>query len=119
AETLIKGNGMAEAKKALAGSGYDGTPVVIMIPGDVQTLKRPPTGAAQLLRAAGFTVDAQVTDWQTVVSRRASQEPPKEGGWNLFFTFTGRTEVMNPIVNNQIAATGKKAWFGWPEDAKL
>src|SRR3954449_1967094 len=34
-ETLIKGNGMAEAKKALAESGYDGTPIVIMAPGDV------------------------------------------------------------------------------------
>src|SRR6266550_3483320 len=32
-ETLVKGNGMAEAKKALAESGYDGTPVVIMAPG--------------------------------------------------------------------------------------
>ncbi|MGY4311790.1 ABC-type transport system substrate-binding protein [Bradyrhizobium sp. JR3.5] len=26
---------------------------------------------------------------------------------------------MNPIVNNQIAANGKRAWFGWPDDAKL
>src|SRR5947209_19148966 len=32
AETLLKGNGMAEAKKALAESGYDGTPIVIMAP---------------------------------------------------------------------------------------
>jgi len=118
-ETLIKGNGMAEAKKALAASGYDGTPVVIMVPGDVQTLKGPPTVAAQLLREAGFNVDAQVTDWQTVVSRRASQKPPKEGGWNMFFTFTGATETMNPIVNNQIVANGKRAWFGWPDDPKL
>src|SRR3982074_672329 len=39
AESLIKGNGMAEAKKLLAESGYDGTPVVIMAPGDVVTLK--------------------------------------------------------------------------------
>src|SRR6478672_12340810 len=30
AETLIKGSGMAEARKALAESGYDGTPIVIM-----------------------------------------------------------------------------------------
>jgi peptide/nickel transport system substrate-binding protein len=119
AETLIKGNGMAEAKKALAASGYDGTPVVIMVPGDVQTLKGPPIVVAQRLREAGFNVDAQATDWQTVVSRRASQKPPKEGGWNMFFTFTGATEVMNPIVNNQIAANGKRAWFGWPEDAKI
>src|ERR1700738_2572507 len=32
-ESLVKGNGMAEAKKLLAESGYDGTPVVIMAPG--------------------------------------------------------------------------------------
>ena len=35
AESLVKGNGMAEAKKLLAESGYDGTPVVLMAPGDV------------------------------------------------------------------------------------
>jgi peptide/nickel transport system substrate-binding protein len=29
-ESLVKGNGMAEAKKLLAESGYDGTPVVLM-----------------------------------------------------------------------------------------
>jgi peptide/nickel transport system substrate-binding protein len=32
AESLIKGNGMAEAKKLLAESGYDGTPVVLLAP---------------------------------------------------------------------------------------
>ena len=86
AETLVKGNGMAEAKKLLAESGYDGTPVVVMAPGDVVTLKAQPIVAAQLLREAGFKVDLQATDWQTVVTRRASQKPPKEGGWNMFFT---------------------------------
>ncbi len=33
---------MAEAKKLLAESGYDGTPVVVMAPGDVVTLKAQP-----------------------------------------------------------------------------
>src|SRR5882724_3810831 len=32
-ESLVKGNGMAEAKKLLAESGYDGTPVVLLAPG--------------------------------------------------------------------------------------
>src|ERR1700675_1031328 len=83
AESLVKGNGMAEAKKLLAESGYDGAPVVIMAPGDVLVFKAQPIVAAQLLRRAGFKVDLQATDWQTVVSRRASQKPPKEGGWNM------------------------------------
>lgn len=120
AETLVKGNGMAEAKKALAESGYDGTPVVIMAPGDVTTLKAQPIVAAQLLREAGFKVDLQATDWQTVVSRRASQKPPKEGGWNMFFTNWVAADVSNPIANLSIGGQGKKGgWFGWAEDAKI
>jgi peptide/nickel transport system substrate-binding protein len=118
-ETLVKGNGMAEAKKALAESGYDGTPIVIMAPGDVTTLKAQPIVAAQLLREAGFKVDLQATDWQTVVSRRASQKPPKEGGWNMFFTNWVAADVSNPIANLSIGGQGKKGWFGWAEDAKI
>src|SRR3954466_5999630 len=56
-ETLVKGSGMAQAKKLLAESGYDGTPIVIMAPGDVVTLKAQPIAPAQLLREAGFKVD--------------------------------------------------------------
>src|ERR1700694_1051816 len=119
-ESLVKANGMAEAKKLLAESGYDGTPIVIMAPGDVVTLKAQPIIAAQLLRDAGFKVDLQATDWQTVVSRRASQKPPKEGGWNMFFTNFIIADVVNPVVNILVNGRGKNGgWFGWPEDAKL
>ena len=119
-ETLVKGNGMAEAKKALAESGYDGTPVVIMAPGDVVTLKAQPVVVAQLLRDAGFKVDLQATDWQTVVARRASQKPPKEGGWNMFFTNWVGADVSNPIANFSIGGRGKNGgWFGWAENAKI
>ncbi len=119
-ETLVKGNGVAEAKKLLAESGYDGTPVVIMAPGDVVTLKPQPIVAAQLLRNVGFKVDLQATDWQTVVARRTSQKPPKEGGWNMFFTNWAAADVVNPITNFSIGGRGKNGgWFGWAEDAKI
>src|SRR5882757_9850335 len=119
-ETLVKGDGMAEAKKALAESGYDGTPVVVMAPGDVVTLKAQPIVAAQLLRDAGFKVDVQATDWQTVVTRRASQKSPKEGGWNMFFTNWAAADVVNPVASLPTSGKGKiGGWFGWPEDAKL
>jgi peptide/nickel transport system substrate-binding protein len=119
-ESLVKGNGMAEAKKLLAASGYDGTPIVIMAPGDVVTLKAQPIVAAQLLREAGFKVDVQATDWGTVISRRTSQKPVKEGGWNMFFTNWAAADVMNPIVNFSIGGRGKNGgWFGWAEDPKI
>jgi peptide/nickel transport system substrate-binding protein len=119
-ESLVKGNGMAEAKKLLAESGYDGTPVVLMAPGDVVTLRAQPIVTAQLLRDAGFKVDVQATDWQTVVTRRASQKPPKEGGWNIFFTNWVGADVVNPVANVSVGGRGKNGgWFGWPEDAKV
>src|SRR5690606_21118342 len=70
-DTLVKGSGIEEAKKLLKEANYDGTPVVIMLPTDVVTLKAQPTVVAQQLRDVGFKVDAQATDWQTVVTRLA------------------------------------------------
>jgi peptide/nickel transport system substrate-binding protein len=117
---LIKGGNIEAAKKALAESGYDGTPVVVLAPGDVVMLKAQPVVAAQLLRQAGFKVDLQATDWQTVVSRRTSQKPTSEGGWNMFFTFSTAPDVMNPIANFPVGGRGKNGgWFGWSEDARI
>jgi peptide/nickel transport system substrate-binding protein len=119
-ESLVKGNGMGQAKKLLAESGYDGTPVVIMAPGDAVALKAQPIVAAQLLREAGFKVDVQAMDWQTLVTRRASQKPPKEGGWNIFFTNLVTQDIANPIAHYQINAKGRNGgWFGWPEDSQI
>jgi peptide/nickel transport system substrate-binding protein len=93
---------------------------VIMAPGDVVTLKAQPVVVAQQLRQAGFKVDLQATDWQTVVSRRTNQKPTSEGGWNMFFTNWVAADVMNPVVNFSIGGRGKNGgWFGWAEDPKI
>ena len=56
-------------------------------------------------------------DWQTLVTRRASQKPPAEGGWNMFFTNWVIPEVWTPIGNPMLNGRGKTgAWFGWPDD---
>lgn len=118
--TSLFSKNMDAARKALKESGYDGTPVVILHPTDVGILKTHPVVAAQLLRQAGFKVDLQTLDWQTVVSRRASQKPPAEGGWNMFFTIWAGTDLINPLVNQNLIGRGKNgAWFGWPDDPTL
>jgi peptide/nickel transport system substrate-binding protein len=119
AESLVNGGNIEEAKKLLAESGYDGTPVVLMQPTDVPAISAQPVVAAQALRAAGFTVDLQPMDWQTLVTRRASQAKPSEGGWNLFFTNWGVPEIATPLINPMLNGRGDKAWFGWPTDEKL
>jgi peptide/nickel transport system substrate-binding protein len=119
-ETLVKGNGMEEARKLLAESGYDGTPVVLMAPTDVGLLKPQPIVVAEALRKAGFKVDLQATDWQTVVTRRASQKPPSEGGWNIFCTNWAGPDVFNPVAEVPLNGKGKNGgWFGWPTDEKM
>src|SRR6185503_11266304 len=75
---------------------------------------------AQLLRKAGFKVDVQTSDWQTIVTRRTVQKPPQEGGWSMFVTNVAASDVMNPISNNLLIGKGRKGgWLGWPDAPKL
>ncbi|MFO7855427.1 MAG: ABC transporter substrate-binding protein [Paracoccaceae bacterium] len=114
-EPIVEGTGMEEARKLLEESDYDGTPIVIMHPTDVGTLRTQPVVGAQALRDAGFTVDLQAMDWQTLVGRRASQAPIDDGGWHMFFTNWVGADVFNPLVNNMVNGKGPDGgWFGWP-----
>lgn len=111
---------MKMAQELLKKSGYDGTPVVIMKPTDLQSIGKLPDVAAQLMRQAGFKVDLQAMDWQTLVSRRAKKDAPKDGGWNMFCTAWVAPDIWSPINNAALDARGLKAgWFGWGEDTKL
>jgi peptide/nickel transport system substrate-binding protein len=110
---------MKKAQELLKASGYDGTPVVILKPTDLAAIQKLPDVAAQLLRQAGFKVDLQAMDWNTVVSRRAKKDPPAQGGWNIFLTAWVAPDIWNPLTNAAIGADGEKSWFGWPKDETI
>ena len=117
-EVQSKSN-MKKAQELLKSSGYDGTPVLIMKPTDLASIQKLPDVAAQLLRQAGFKVDLQAMDWNSVVSRRAKKEPPAQGGWNIFCTAWVAPDIWNPLSNAAIGGAGEKSWFGWPTDPEL
>lgn len=119
AETLVAGGGADEARALLEEAGYDGTPVVLMAPTDLVALATQPVVVSQMLREAGFTVELQPMDWQTLVTRRASQAAPAEGGWNIFITNWMVPEISNPISNPMLNGRGDGAWFGWPSDERI
>jgi peptide/nickel transport system substrate-binding protein len=76
--------------------------------------------AAQLLRQAGFKVDLQAMDWQTLVGRRAKRDAPDKGGWSMFLTAWQAFDVWSPIANPTTDTRGEKSvWFGWASDDKL
>ncbi len=100
--------------------GYDGTPIVLMHPTDVASLRSQPVVVAQALRDVGFVVDLQAMDWQTLVGKRASQASIADGGWHMFITNWVGADVFNPLVNNMVNGKGKDGgWFGWPDVPKV
>jgi peptide/nickel transport system substrate-binding protein len=118
-EIQAKSN-MRKAQELLKASGYDGTPIVIMKPTDLASIQKLPDVAAQLLRQAGFTVDLQAMDWQSLVGRRAKKDPPAQGGWHMFLTAWNVFDVWSPIANPTMDTRGEQSgWFGWAKDDKL
>ncbi len=112
-EPYFKGD-IEGAKALLAQSSYKGEPLVLLHPTDFLTGPLVPV-MAQSLRQAGFTVDMQSMDWQTVQTRRTSKAPVAEGGWSILTTYSGLADIGNPLSFMAIAANGEKAWFGWPD----
>jgi peptide/nickel transport system substrate-binding protein len=104
----------ARAQRLLKESGYTGAPIVVLRATDQANLSKLPVVATQLLRQAGFTVEMQSMDWQSLVTRRVRRD-----GWHVFFTNAGAGLVMNPLANSFLNAACDTAWFGWPCDADL
>ncbi len=108
-----------EAKKLLKESGYDGKPVVILLPGDAPALNKLPVVYGQLLKQVGFNVDVQATDWATLVTRRTKKELPENGGWSAFITFWGGIDASSPITHSALTGNGDQGFFGWPAVPEL
>jgi peptide/nickel transport system substrate-binding protein len=108
-----------KAKELLQQAGYDGAPVVLMQSTDIASLSNLAPVAKSLLEKAGFRVDLQAMDWQTLVARRTKKDPPASGGWSAFLTSWGSVDVLDPVATSFLNTSCEKAMFGWPCDAEL
>jgi peptide/nickel transport system substrate-binding protein len=108
-----------KAKALLKEGGYDGTPIVLMQSTDLAVLTNLAPVAKNLMEKAGFKVDMQSMDWQTLVSRRAKKDPPSQGGWHAFLTAWVAADILNPISAGFVNASCDTAMFGWPCDKEL
>ena len=68
----------------------------MMAPSDQPSLVAPSQVSRELFVKLGLNVDYQVMDWGTLVSRRAKQDPPDQGGWNVFHTTWGGLATAKP-----------------------
>jgi peptide/nickel transport system substrate-binding protein len=108
-----------KAQELLKEAGYDGTPVVLMHSTDLKILTNLAPVAKSLMEKAGFKVDMQSMDWQTLVARRVKKDAPSAGGWNAFMTAWVAADVMNPISRAYVNSACEKASFGWPCNAEM
>lgn len=113
-DKLIKGQ-IDKAAALVKEAKYDGAPVVILHPTDVPALAAMPPIYAAALKKAGFNVQLQAMDWQTVTVNRTSRESVSKGGWSIFSTNNTFGDIGEPIGFHAVAANGKDAWFGWPD----
>jgi peptide/nickel transport system substrate-binding protein len=108
---------MAKVKRDLAAAGYNGERVVILQAEDYPSLRALAEVSGHVMREAGMNVDAQTGDWGTVSQRRSSREPVEKGGWSAFCT--GLSTTIDPAGHLALRTNGAKAWFGWPDNAKI
>jgi peptide/nickel transport system substrate-binding protein len=107
------------AQELLKEAGYDGTPIVLMHSTDVAVLSNLAPVAKSLMEKAGFKVDMQSMDWQTLVARSVKKDPPDSGGWHAFLTSSIAPDAANPIFTGFLNSACEKAPFGWPRDPEM
>ena len=110
---------MAKLREAVAASGYKGERTVVLGASDIPSSKALSDVGQDLLKQIGLNVDYQVSDWGTIVQRRAKMDPVEAGGWSVFHTFWSGLDQFTPAGHVFLRANGKSAAPGWPTSPEL
>jgi peptide/nickel transport system substrate-binding protein len=103
-------------RREIRAAGYKGEKVVLLAPTDFPILKALADVGYDMLRKCGLNVEYEALDWGTVVQRRTKKDPVAKGGWNVFHTFWGGLDQMNPAGHVFLRGIGEGpgAAPGWP-----
>lgn len=96
-----------KAKKLLAESGYDGTPIVMLSTTAYPTWEDGSLILKKQLEAVGFTVDLQIYDWSTMLDMK--KDPSK---FDCALLWWPMATVPTALKLNQTAQDG---WITFPE----
>ena len=107
------------ARELLREAGYNGEPIVVLQPTDRAQYNAATMVLIQALRRAGVNVDVQAMDWSTLLSRRASRNDPRQGGYHIFLTTAGGPSTATPGANSWFNTTCDRANPGWACDQEL
>jgi peptide/nickel transport system substrate-binding protein len=108
-----------KARQLIKEAGYKGEKIVIINATDQPIVHSQSLITLANLKKLGLNAEIQAGDWGTLITRRAVKEPIDKGGWSIFHTWWVGPDMVSPAVNFPLRASGDKAWFGWPTDAKI
>jgi peptide/nickel transport system substrate-binding protein len=110
---------METVKRDLAAAGYKGEKIVVMVASDQPVLNAIGQVGGDMFVKAGMNVDLQITDWGSIVQRRASRKPVDQGGWSVFFTGFNGIDQFTPAGHLGLRGNGLNGWVGWPDNPKM
>lgn len=118
-EPLRGPRSLDRARALLREAGYTNQPMRLIGPTDILAPAAMTQVCADLLRRMQVNADVVITDWGTVVQRRASREPLERGGWSILLTSFSSTDFMDPAGHFPLRGNGLNSWPGWPTIPRL
>ena len=118
-EPLLSPRSLDAARTAMRGAGYTDQPMRLIGPTDILAPAALTQVAADLFRRLGFNMDLALSDWGTVIQRRASQEPVERGGWSALLTSFTSYDFLDPALHPLARGNGVQGWPGWPTLPRL
>jgi len=118
-EPLLSPRSPEEARAALRAAGYANQPMRLIGPTDILAPTAMTQVAADLFRRLGFNMDLALSDWGTVIQRRASREPLDKGGWSALLTSFTSYDFLDPALHPLARGNGLQGWPGWPTIPRL
>ncbi len=108
-------------RRMVAESGYKGERVVLVSATDYPAMRAVGDITADVLQRVGMNVDYVVSDWGTVLQRRAKTEPVEKGGWSLYVNLQAGLDWLNPATHPSLRGigTGPGSAPGWPTSVAL
>ena len=117
-EALTGPRDLDMSKRLVAESGYQGEPIVLMVPSDQPNLVQEDQVANALYRSLGLNVQFTELDWGTMMQRRNNKEMPDRGGWTAYCTAWVGLSVASPFTHLPLRTNGAAMQAWWrPTDA--
>ena len=118
-EPLLGERSLERARGMMKAAGYTDQAMRLIGPTDILAPTALTQVAADLFRKLGFNQDLALSDWGTVIQRRASREPLEKGGWSVTLTSFNSFDFVDPALHPLLRGNGLQGWPGWPTIPRL